>query len=345
MAGTYTQVTYYSPLNFTGTHLALMDPEGEVRWSHELGSVGIDTEVQWADGLVFFGGGGFTGTGTVGMVDLAGNQVYKAPPWDTLWDHHAELREDGTLFGLAIDTVQVGPRQHTGFELVHWDPLTDEILWEWQSIQGVQDGPLTMEYAHANWATLVDEGDTQAAYVSLCATQQLVRIDVETKEIQWILGTGQDMALVDSDGAPLPDSEFPQCQHGVDRQGDRWLMMDNGRQREQSRGLELVLDQEAMTATLSWEWTREGWFNDILGDADYLGQDHVLLLNGVAAGLGEKPWLAEVDMPSGDIVWQAEFTSQAWVYRADRLGGCEAFANERYCPELVDELRGGPVLP
>jgi hypothetical protein len=346
MVGAYTMFTYYTALGLGGTSIVLLDPEGTARWTHPLGSVGIDTEVQWRDnGTVIFGGGGFTGQSTVGIVDLAGNRIYTDPPWDVQFDHHVEMLPDGTFFGLAADPIQVGPQLVNGFQLLHWDPASDEVLWEWHSFDAVQAGTLPSDYAHSNWATLTTHGDKQVAYVSLCQLQQIIRIDVDTGEIAWTLGVDGDFALLDSDSNPLPEDEFPQCQHGIDLQGDRWLMVDNGRDREKSRALELVLDQDARTAMITWDWTREGWFNDILGDADYLDSDHALVLNGVAAGVGTRPWLAEVHRPTGEIVWRADFSNRDWIYRAIRIDGCAIFRNERYCPSLVDGLRGGPALP
>ena len=70
----------------------------------------------------------------------------------------------------------------------------------------------------------------------------------------------------------------------------------------------------------------------------------MLLVNGTAQGLGKVPWIAEVHRPSGEIVWEARFSSQDWVYRVERLDGCEVFKNSRFCPSLVEALRGGPAL-
>lgn len=345
MIGAYTLISTYSAQGFSGTSLVLLDPEGAIRWTHDLGDAGVDTEVQWHDGHVVFGGGGFTGQPTVGIVDLDGHTLYAAPPWDTTWDHHVAMLDDGTLFGLALDSAALGPQLHSGFKLVHWDPATDDILWEWRSIDAVTAGTLPIDYAHSNWATLVDGPDGAAAYASLCELQLLIRIDVATGELVWTLGVGGDFTLLDGDGQALPDDQLPQCQHGVDVEGDRWLMMDNGREREQSRALALTIDQDARTATLDWEWTRDDWFNDILGEADFLGDDHRLVVNGVAHGMGTRPWIAEVHAPTGEIVWQANFSNRDWIYRVERIDGCDAFQNARYCPGLVDGLRGGAVLP
>jgi len=345
MIGAYTLMSHYSAKELIGTHLVILDSEGEVRWTHALENVGVDLAVQWSDGRVVFGGGGFTGQTAVGMVDLAGQELYAGPPWDTIWDHHVELLDDGTLFGLALDAQQLGPDLHSGFQLVRWDPATDEVLWAWQSVQAVRAGQLTPDYAHANWATWVEEPDGPAVYVSLCELQQIIRVDVDTGAIAWTLGSSGDFALVDPDGQPLLlVDELPQCQHGVEVRGDRWLMMDNGRDRGESRGVELVLDQEARTATLAWTWTRTGWNTDILGDAVDLGDDHVLLVNGVTRALGARPWVAEIHVPTGDVVWEATFNNLDWIYRVQRLDGCELFANSRYCASLPESLRGGPAL-
>ena len=87
------------------------------------------------------------------------------------------------------------------------------------------------------------------ALVSLCQLQQLIRIDVATGSLDWTLGVDGDFALVDTEGTFLQDSDFPQCQHGPDLDGERILLMDNGRDRSESRGVELVLDESTWTAT------------------------------------------------------------------------------------------------
>ena len=341
MTGAWTLASWYSP-RALGTRLILLDPLGEVRWEHGLGDIGIDLAARYVDGRVLYGGGGFTGTPAVGLVDLAGESLYDGPPWDLAWDHHAELRPDGTILALAAESTQSGPQLHDGFQLRQWDPETDELVWEWHSIDAVEAGELSIDYAHSNWATLTDDDTT--ALVSLCDFQQILRIDVASGAVLDRLGVGGDYALVDHDGTPLTDDDLPQCQHGVDVVGDTWWMMDNGRDREESRAVALLVDPATGTATRTWSWTREGWYSDILGDADWLSEDRVLVVNGTGRTLGSRPWIAEVDVPSGEVVWEATFRSSDWIYRGQRIDGCALFASERWCPSVVDRLRGGPVL-
>ena len=56
--------------------------------------------------------------------------------------------------------------------------------------------------------------------------------------------------LVDADGDRLRDENFPQCQHGLEIDGDTLLVYDNGTENGWSRATEYTLDVPAGVSTL-----------------------------------------------------------------------------------------------
>ena len=111
-------------------------------------------------------------------------------------------------------------------------------------------------------------------------------------------------------------------------------MIDNGNDRGQSRAVEYALDSEAKTATLVWEFDGEFWFDSKWGDADELENGNVLITIANADCAGYNQGMLEIDRVTNEIVSRLDvLDSQMSGYRAERLDGCEIFANSRFCPE------------
>lgn len=330
------------------TYLA-WDPEGRLVWRFDdfPTQVGLASAVEVVAEGVLYGGGGAGEAGAIGVVDVRGEVIYGSPLVDRTWTHHADRLADGTWIGLAQTTDVSGVYEAPGFALVRWDPARgDEVVWEWRSQQAVDAGQLPLENGHANWFTLVDDGTGEAAWVSLCATQRLLRIDVATGDITLDLGAGEStLPLVDEGGVPLADDAWPQCQHGVDVTAEgpgrvRLLMVDNGRERGQSQVLELLVDEPAGSVQRTWTWTDPGWYSDILGDADVLDEHRVLVLTGTQGRpLGLPAAVVEVDRSTGEV-WRLQLhDDDAATYRVARGDGCALFTSTAWCPERSDAAR------
>jgi len=327
--------------------LVMVDPEGGLRWAYELPH-GLDMAVEallTPEGRVVWGGGG-TPMGAPTEIDLDGEVQSRVsfPGSDAVMFHHDGKRlEDGRLLSLESTGNTVGEQSWTGFRLRRFgtDGAQD---WDWSSQQAVDAGQLPIgedDQWHANWVDLRDE----VAYVSLCKTYQVLAIDVATGALRWTLGRGGDFALQDGSGAPLADDQWFQCQHGLEVRGDDVLVYDNGWDRDASRVALYRLDTQLRTATLAWTWEGEGWNETVMGDVDWVGEDHVLIDIGHTECLTESPGvpgrIVEVDVASGAVSWRLDFLDlMDTSYRAERLDGC-VFPNAKWCPEVrarVDEL-------
>jgi hypothetical protein len=197
-----------------------------------------------------------------------------------------------------------------------------------------------MDVYHVNWVDLKDTRDGPTAYASMCALSQVVAVDVASGGVRWILGPGGDFTLWDPSGSPLSDDEFMQCQHGLEVEGDRVLVYDNGWDRGYTRVAQYTLDTEGLRATLDWSWAGEHWYETTLGDADWLPGDHFLATKAHAECFSSEPGahseILEVDQPSGEVVWRLRFEDiNTTIYRAEKLSGCTLFRDVRYCEEAA----------
>ena len=229
--------------------------------------------------------------------------------------------------------------------------------WYWDMQSAITSGwlpDLTTQDSdpyHLNWAQVVDSGSGPVAYASLCFLYQVVAVDVTTSEPLWKFGVGGDFTLVDTAGNPLPSSEFPQCEHGLQMDGTHLLMMDNGWDRGFTRAVEFTLDPKTKVATETWAWGDEApYFTRYHGGTEWLTADHQRVLVAEAGNDcladGRHTEVVEVDRGDDTVVHRLTLRDvHDWIYRAHRVDGCALFANAKYCPALaarVDELR--PIL-
>lgn len=324
--------------------LLIADPAGRIRWVYSLPN-GLDMAVEarpTPEGTIVWGGGA-TPAGAPAEVDIDGETLARIsfPGSDGVFFHHDGKRlDDGRTLTLETDTMVSGDHTWTGFRLRRFDAEGAQD-WDWSAQQAVdaQRLPIGDDDAwHANWVDLVDG----VAYTSLCRSSEVLAVDVATGDVRWRLGDGGDFGLVDEAGAALDAGEWFQCQHGLEVSGDRLLVYDNGWTRERSRVFELQVDPSSHTATRTWLWEGPGWYENILGDVDYLPDEHVLVTVGhsdcQSSTRGTTGVIWEVDRPSGAIVWSLGFADPAESgYRAERVDGCW-FPNAKWCDRVRDRL-------
>ncbi len=334
--------------------LLLFDPVGDVRWYHDLPetlTAGIEAR-HHGDGVFVWGGGNHP-DGAPRIIDLMGQELYRTvfEGSEAEYFHHdGKQLDDGRIMTLTWGTDRQGESEWTGFRVQVHEPSTGELQWTWGSQDGVDAGVLPSgegDAYHANWIDLYDHGRGPTAYVSLCKIDQIIAIDEASSEVAWRLGVGGDFALQDLDGQPLGDERWPGCQHGpeVTHGGERLLVYDNGRGRGRSRVVEYGLDTGAMIATELWSWD-DDWWEYYMGDVDALSEDRVLVTRShFACPVDETARvtdIVEIDRPSGETVWRLAFGSpEDEVYRSERLGGCELFANAKWCDEVAARVEGG----
>jgi arylsulfotransferase ASST len=134
------------------------------------------------------------------------------------------------------------------------------------------------------------------------------RVDRRTGEVAWRLG-GKKSDFEMGEGTVFA------FQHDARRQPDGTITLFDNRgaaMDDQSRGIRLKLDEEAMTATLVQEFTHpEEPF------ATYQGNVQVLPNGNVFVGWGSAPYLTEHDA-DGELLFDAGFPPEVESYRAFR---------------------------
>ncbi len=342
MEGTWTMAPYAR--FFGATYIVIWGPDGLARWWRELPSgVGIDTEALYhpdTDEIVW--GGGDDEDGRSHVVDMWDGDTYVwAPPgWQNSAFHHDGKRiDDGRIMSLEKPDNSLGNDTWDGFAVRVHDPATGIIDVDIQSqafvdagILSPPDGSNDNDPWHANWMDWSDPPSGPEIVVSLCFSWQILAIDATTGDANWLLGRGLGWTVLDELGNPLPEDDLPQCQHGLEVDDQRHLLVyDNGQGRNESAATEWAIDPDAMTAQRLWRWTEPGFNQPFLGDIDLIGNDRYLVTD--AGFFGAQ--LIEVDRPTGEVASRMTFTGGGITYRSERYAGCDLFDSVLHCDDLA----------
>jgi hypothetical protein len=240
-------------------------------------------------------------------------------------DHHEFLisPEDTALFdiyhrvpmdlsdvgGEADSTVLDGIVQEVDIE-------TGEVLFEWHSLDHVgidetyakptKSPRPSLDYFHINSIDVDHDGNL---LVDSKGTFTVYKVDRETGEMIWRLG-GKKSDFEMGEGTRTA------YQHDARRQRDGTItIFDNGKvnEVEQSRGIVVELDEDAMTATLVREYTHP---DKLLSTSQANMQ--VLPNANVFVGWGSAPVLSEFDR-AGGLLFSAAFPAESESYRAFRF--------------------------
>jgi hypothetical protein len=343
MEGAWTVAPFSGGAFFAQTWIVAWGPDGRPRWWWPLpAGVGVWIEARYHVGSgEFVWGGGFDEEGRIRTIDLWEGETYAwAPPgWETTEFHHdGKQIADGRLMTLEIRENSEGGDEWDGFGLRIHDPATGEVDFDYDSQRGVDEGYLRTaggfgdsDPYHANWMDWQETDAGPVVYVSLCFEQQILALDGATGEMLWLLGADLGWTVQDGLGNTLSDEDLPQCQHGLEVDGDTLLVYDNGWQRQESSVAEWQIDAEQRIATRLWTWT-DGWYEFALGDADWLPGDRVLVTKAASFGEAE---ITEVDQATGQVASRMRFDQGGYTYRAERYDGCDLFTSVRACEALA----------
>ncbi len=350
----------------TDVHVLIVDPDGVPRWHYEvpepLKSLDLDTRYL-GDGEIHVAGGwgeyDLTAphVGVMRTVNLSNEVVLDKPAPDLGlgFNHHSELLPTGEFLTLTYTYHEFGGAFVGGIEVEVWDPVADALTWDWDSGDALATGQVPdnglRTFFAANSVAFVDDALGPAMYLSVVTMDQLWRVDRETGDVTHVIGVGGTFTLLDPAGAPLPDEEWFYFQHDPEYTADgKVLMHDNGQGRPgpgTTRVVEYQLDLDAHTVTRLWQWTEDGWYNPFLGDADRLPNDDVLVTTAFVScavpGTGRSS-VFDLEPTTGAVKWRLDWDNDAYTpFRAERIEGCEVFANARHCPavaERIAELEG-----
>jgi hypothetical protein len=330
--------------------LTVWDLEGRLRWHAPLTYTGLDFELSHlGDGILLYGGHAER-EGPIFHHVWDGELLAADVPGDPYLHHDCKEIADGRIITLEERDNERGSEEWIGFAVQAFDPLAGTFEELWDSQAAVDEGALppgSGDAWHTNWIDVLDHGEGLKLYASQCYLYTVIRVDLATGAVDWVFGPGGDFALQDADGDPLPDALFSQCQHGleVSADGTRLLIYDNGWDRGTSRAAEFALDEAAGVATLLWSWT-DGWYEELLGDVDWLPGGTVLVTQAHPECYSDEGLTSavEIDPVTGEERWRMTFLDE-WhaAYRSQRLDGCELFSNVGQCAAL--ELRWGELAP
>lgn len=324
--------------------LFIVDVDGRVRWSRAIDQKVPDLDASYlGNGSILYGGGHAVAPT---RVNLSNEVLWEGPVIREggAWHHDVRWLEDDTVLGLTHTTNTRDDVTFGGFVIDQVNPTDNASVWSWDSQSAVDDGILQpgtedSDSYHVNGLAHWGSDILVNSYLK----ERLLCIDPASGEVLWQFGRHGDWVLLDATGTePAPRDDWFFRAHAPEVHGNRLLLYDNGvyRNPRMTRAVEYELDPTTHTAKLLWEWS-EGWYEPIWGDIDLLPRDHVLVTKahcapcgGASEGTTE---LIEIDRATNEVVWRLGFDDSRYTgYRAERIDGCDVFANARYCPELLD---------
>src|SRR5215204_2187752 len=194
---------------------------------------------------------------------------------------------------------------------------TGEVLFEWRSLEHVgveetyreppQNPGTPLDYFHIN---SIDIDFDSNFLISAKGTSAVYKVDRESGEILWRLG-GKRSDFEMGEGTRTA------FQHDARRQEDGTItIFDNGaypKVHEQSRAIQLRLDEEAMKATLVRAYTHP---DELVSTSQ--GNMQVLPNGNVLVGWGSEPFVSEFSH-DGELLFDARIPPGDDSYRAFRF--------------------------
>jgi Arylsulfotransferase (ASST) len=239
--------------------------------------------------------------------------------------HEFLITPEDTALLVAYDAVPADLSPVGGTEDgAAWDGIvqeldieTGEVLFEWHSLDHVdveesfihppEDPDFVYDYFHIN-SIEVDHDNN--LLVSARNTSAVYKIERESGEVLWRLGGKRS-------DFEMGEGTSTYWQHDARRQEDGTItIFDNGAHpqvHEQSRAIQLRLDEEEMSVALLREYTSpESILSTSQGNAQLLSNGNVLV------GWGSAPFVSEFS-GDGDLLMNAGFPSECESYRAFRF--------------------------
>lgn len=287
--------------------MAAVDRDGRIMWEYATYEWGPITEVQPLDD-------GTIATGQyqhLVQIDLDGTELYR---WtETSAKHDIDRLPDGRWAFLFFDAFESEPGYtRLGDGVILLNQAGTAVEWEWRArdhipwddvneadLDNIEMG-LGHDWTHANAITFDDAGTK--VLVNIRNLNRIYKIDVATKETDWIMGDGGDF------GAGLWDH----CHDPQFLDDNHVLIFDNGLQREPSfsRVIEVEFDAEDKTAEIVWEYRETpDFYSFALGSAQLQDSGNILVTDGINGRV------LEVTRDK-QKVWEVLIEKYYWSYKA-----------------------------
>ncbi len=256
--------------------------------------------------------------------------------------HHEFLIEDG--YFVTMRRIEKG-----GLDtIVHIDPESGNETWFWSSEPYFPEKTCALcrddDWTHGNDVTVSLDGEYY--YVNFRNTDNFAKVNIETKELEWIAGRNGDFTLLE-DGVEK-ESLWYHSHVVKEIEPNVFIMFDNDFHNAsklddyppgenpyvtnfggQSRLIKITLDESTMTGEVTWSYTPPAeYFSAIFGDIDILPNGNIL----GTFGTPDHRWTAdhiEIEEPFGaallEINWEGElireyrFPLGVSIYRVNQL--------------------------
>jgi len=300
----------------------MIDEQGKPVWYHRLDGEPTfgDVQATLVDGHHVLIGGCVPPSTRPVMVDLTGEPVWEGPlQADQAYGpgamHHTLQRlANGDFLTMTYDL-----RDGVMIDIIEQFGEGLDTVWRWDAGDHLPEAAET--HLHGNTALVDLERDV--AYFHAHQLGLLYQIDRASGEVLWTFGDGGDFTMLGE-----PTFPWPEYAHAAEFLDDGHLLLhDNGdaETRGFTRAAEYVLDEDAMTAELVWEYPGEHddfWYNYAWGDADRLDNGNTLITSGSMIPWDSQSRLLEVT-PSGEVVWEVWIGTPegglAGAYMAERV--------------------------
>jgi hypothetical protein len=311
----------------------IVDDRGQVVWFHPMRGDDVramDFKVQRYGGepvLTFYEGVGTTyGRGEYVILDSSYREVTRVSAGNGYaGDHHEFLiTPEGTALVTIYSPVRWdlssvgGPQDGVVLDGIaqEVDIATGEVLFEWHSLDHVgldesyralpEVAGAAFDYFHINSIEVDRDGNL---LVSSRTTFAVYKIDGQSGEVIWKLGGKKS-------NFEMGPGTWMRYQHDARRQADGTItVFDNGgvKKDDQSYGLVLELDEDAMTAKAAREYANPGGrVAAVMGNVQVLPNGHAFI------GWGSDPIFSEFDR-EGELLFSARFPPKVNSYRAFRF--------------------------
>jgi hypothetical protein len=258
------------------------------------------------------------------------NTIQPGNGYTALDGHDLQLLSDGHYAILVneIRTVDMGkvvpggnPQALVVGQIIQELDQAKNVVFQWRFLDHIPitetDQSLTasyIDYSHANAV----EPDSDGNYlVSSRHLDEITKIDRSNGEILWRLG-GKENEFTFLQGPGITDVPEFSHQHDIRRLSNGHItLFDNHNQQnpQTSRAVEYVLDENAKTATLVWEFRNNPDIISVaMGDAQRLPNGNTM----IGWGSSLAPYLTEV-RPDGTKAFELDLGGTDVTYRAFRF--------------------------
>lgn len=333
----------------TGDGMAvILDDAGAVRWyqpvpvsGEEFHSLFLDESNAQLYGL--------SGLDHLVRYDLDGTLSLDWQFGDVLQDlvHHDLVVHDGVVYVLTIREFTRGFTSYLEDGIQGYDE-DGNLVYEWWIRDGgfdvVNNAPVRwpaagtsvyapyfpngVDWVHANGLAVYEEAGSLKAYVTMRAMNQVIKVDMDTGAIEWVLGQAGGTAseaggtlAMDKTGVSTDWPNLPHHGH-FEEVGGSFVLFDNGNGgREDSRGLLMTIDESAATVRID----RAVDFSDFLdsdfdGVCDDRGSAYLSASDSLLMTCATSNFAAQYDA-SDTLVWTFEAPDCDDIDRVVPLGG------------------------